>query len=284
VTGDGTNDVAALMAADVGLAMGKCGTEFAKEASDIVILDDDFGSIVKSVIWGRCIYNNVRRFLQFQLTANVSTLFISFVSAVVLRDTPFKAVQLLWVNMIMDSLGALALATGKPHRNLLDRRPMKKEMPIISGPMIRNIASQAILQILLIGVILVYPGDLPAYSQYHYTFLFNVFVLCQVFNLLNSRSTEPNESIVKGLMDTPLFFLILIGITFGQWFLVEIAGAFFSCTPLLMHEWIYSVGLASLSLPLGYVMRHMAPAAPPRGAPTDFTRKDDDEPLLNQSA
>jgi Ca2+-transporting ATPase len=105
VTGDGTNDVPALIAADVGLSMGKCGTELAKEASDIVILDDDFRSIVRAVVWGRCVYNNIRRFLQFQLTANVSTLFVSFLAAVFLDDTPFRAVQL-----IMDSLGALALA------------------------------------------------------------------------------------------------------------------------------------------------------------------------------
>jgi Ca2+-transporting ATPase len=207
-------------------------------------------------------------------------LFISFVSAVLLRDTPFKAVQLLWVNMIMDSFGALALATGKPLHSLLDRKPTKREMPIISGPMIRTIASQAILQIILIGMILIFPGDLPAYSQYHYTFLFNVFVFCQMFNLLNARSTEPNDPVMRGLMDSPLFLLIMIGIAGGQFFLVEIAGAFFSCTPLYLHEWLLSIGLASLSLPAGYLFRHWAAAVTYRTPGAEFVRSADDQPLL----
>jgi len=150
VTGDGTNDAPALRTAEVGLSMGKCGTELAKEASDIVILDDDFKSIVSSVLWGRCIFNNIRRFLQFQLTANVVTLFISFISSVVLHDTPFKAVQLLWINLIMDSLGALALATSVPHPSLLLRPPNDREAPLISDFMIQNIGSQSLYQIVLI--------------------------------------------------------------------------------------------------------------------------------------
>ncbi len=255
VTGDGTNDVAALTAADVGLAMGRCGTALAKEASDIVVLDDDFRSIVKSVVWGRCVYDNIRRFLQFQLTANVSTLFISFVSAVVIKDTPFKAVQLLWVNMIMDSFGALALATGKPHDYMLDQKPQNKELPLISPYMMCNIVCQAALQIILIGMILAFPGDLEPFSEYHYTFLFNTFVFCQVFNLINARSTEPGEPVSVGLLDTPLFLGIILLISVVQWLLVEVAGTLFRCTPLLLHEWVYSILLASLSLPVGKVVR-----------------------------
>ena len=279
VTGDGTNDVAALMAADVGLAMGKCGTELAKEASDIVILDDDFRSIVRSVVWGRCIFNNIQRFLQFQLTANVSTLFISFISAVILSETPFKAVQLLWVNLIMDSLGALSLATGKPHDNLLEHKPTNKDTPLISSFMISNIMGQAVLQIALIGFILIFPGDLEQFSQYHYTFLFNVFVLAQAFNLLNARATEKGDDVFLGVFDTPLFFTIMFGIMIVQWVLVQVAGPFFSCTPLKFHEWIYSFMLAALSLPVGVLVRKIGPSSRQQyGAKGG--RREDVEPLL----
>jgi magnesium-transporting ATPase (P-type) len=131
--------------------MGKCGTELAKEASDIVVLDDDFRSIVRAAVWVRTVHDNIKRFLQFQLTANISTLFISFLSAVFLEDTPFKAVQLLWVNLVTDYLGALslALATEKPHDVLLNQKPNSKETPLVSTFMIRNIAGQLRLLIAL---------------------------------------------------------------------------------------------------------------------------------------
>jgi calcium-translocating P-type ATPase len=255
VTGDGSNDVPALMAADVGLSMGRSGTELAKEASDIVVLDDDFRSIVRAVVWGRCVYNNIRRFLQFQLTANVSTLFISFISAVVLKETPFKPAQLLWVNLIMDSLGALALATGKPHDVLLNQGPNRKETPLISMFMMHNIAGQAVLQICLIGLILFFPCGLKPHSQHHYTFLYNVFVLCQMFNLINARATELGDDPTIGLFDTPLFFGIMIGVGLVQLILVDIAGPLFSCTPLNSREWLLSFGLAGLTLPTGFLIR-----------------------------
>ena len=257
VTGDGTNDVPALMAADVGLSMGLSGTELAKEASDIVVLDDDFRSIVRSVIWGRSVYNNISRFLQFQLTANVSTLFISFVSAVIITESPFKAVQLLWVNLIMDSLGALALATGHPHKVLLSQPPHDKRTPLISWFMINNIAGQSLLQILLFGFIMIYPGYFVPYSDHHYTFLFNVFVLCQMFNLINARATSPTDDPRIGMCDTPLFFGILVGIGVVQFILVQLAGPFFSCVPLSFQEWFWCLVLSGLTLPAGYFIRRL---------------------------
>jgi Ca2+-transporting ATPase len=257
VTGDGTNDVPALIAADVGLSMGKCGTELAKEASDIVVLDDDFRSIVRAVVWGRTVYNNIKRFLQFQLTANISTLFISFLSAVFLEDTPFKAVQLLWVNLIMDSLGALALATGKPHDVLLNQKPNSKETPLISTFMIRNITGQSLLQILLLWLILMFPCGLKPHSQHHYTLLYNVFVFCQMFNLINARAADPEDDPTIGVFDTPLFFGIMIGVGVVEVILINFAGRFFSCTPLSIREWLISVGLAGLTVPMGFLLRRI---------------------------
>ena len=255
VTGDGTNDVPAMVAADVGLAMGKSGTELAKEASDIVVLDDDFKSIVRSVVWGRCVYNNIKRFLQFQLTANVVTLFVTFLSAVILQDTPFQAVQLLWVNLIMDSLGALALATGKPDDSLLKQMPEHKDAPLITNFMLKNIVGQALLQISLMILVLLMPGDAVKYSTKHYTYLFNVFVLCQMFNLINARVVSHEMKVSDGFLDNPLFFMILFGILIVQIILVQIAGLYFSCTPLSFHEWVTSTLLASLTIPVGFILR-----------------------------
>jgi calcium-translocating P-type ATPase len=255
VTGDGTNDVAALMQADVGLAMGRSGTELAKEASDIVVLDDNFASIVAAVSWGRCIFNNVRRFLQFQLTANVVTLFISFMSAVVLHDTPFKAVQLLWVNLIMDSLGALALATGRPHEDLLARPPQRRRAPLISQFMVQNIAGQALFQVAIVATLLVFHGNIEPRSPHHYTLLFNVFVYCQMFNLVNARVVEFGDSIVAGILDNLLFTAIMVGIGIVEFCLVQFCGHLFSCVPLSAAEQLFSLGLAALSLPVGWAVR-----------------------------
>jgi calcium-translocating P-type ATPase len=279
VTGDGTNDVPALIAADVGLSMGKSGTELAKEASDIVVLDDDFKSIERSVIWGRSVYNNIRRFLQYQLTANVATLFISFLAALILEDTPFQAVQLLWVNLIMDSLGALALATGRPHESLLNQKPYNRETPLISTFMWASIAGQSLLQVTLIAFVLVCPFGLEPHSRHHYTLLYNVFVLCQAFNLVNARATSPGDDPTIGMLDTPLYFGIMGGIPLVQIVLVQFMGELFSATPLGLFEWILSFGLAALTLPVGVLLRKL-PADPSllERRPGD---REDDLPLLN---
>ncbi|KAH0788380.1 calcium-translocating P-type ATPase, PMCA-type family protein [Histomonas meleagridis] len=285
VTGDGTNDVAALMAANVGLAMG-CGTELAKEASDIVILDNDFKSIVKSIAWGRCIFHNIQRFLQFQLTTNVSTLFISFLSACFLNETPFSAVQLLWVNLIMDSFGALALATGKPHKYMLKKRENQKNFPLITSFMLKNIIFQATFQIIVIILIIIFPRkDAVSYGEYHFTYLFTVFVLCQVFNLINARATEVTDSVITGLCDTPLFFFIMSLICVVQFLLVQVLGKFCNCTKLCMREWISAILIASISLPLGVICRF----TPPISRSNTFVHKpksqsgDDNVPLLSSS-
>jgi Ca2+-transporting ATPase len=259
VTGDGSNDSTALRKADVGLAMGKCGTELAKMASDIVILDDNFNSIVSALKWGRCIYDNVRSFLQFQLTVNVCALLMTFVGSLVLKKSPMRAIQLLWVSLIMDSIGALALATKRPFESLLDRPPYGNSSKLISRLMIRNIAAHGIWQAIILTTILFgaeeFYGIDVSVKDLRQTFFFNTFVFFQVFNLLNSRVADQSTPFFEGLFSNGFFWGLFVLIVAIQVILVEFGGSVFGTCGLNWKHWLISVAFGATELLAGVIFR-----------------------------
>ncbi|MGK7883455.1 MAG: calcium-translocating P-type ATPase, PMCA-type [Crocosphaera sp.] len=256
VTGDGTNDAAALKQAQVGLSMGS-GTAIAKEASDIILLDDSFNSIVTAVMWGRSLYENIQRFLIFQLTINIVALGIAFFGLFIGISLPLTVTQMLWINLIMDTFAALALATEPPHETVMKKPPRHPQDFIISPEMLKIIAGKGLIFLLFLMVFLAYLERDGSVNNYELSIFFAVFVFIQFWNLFNTRCFGLQQWFWQGLGQNKAFLAIVTVIFLGQICIVEWGGKIFRTVPLSGRDWLGIILGTSIVLWIGEIERFL---------------------------
>ena len=255
VTGDGTNDAPALNHAQVGLSMGT-GTSVAKEASDITLLDDSFHSIATAVMWGRSLYKNIQRFIVFQLTINVVALLSVLLGAFFGTELPLTVTQMLWVNLIMDTFAAMALASISPSMDVMNEKPRKRTDFIITPAMRNNILGVGLgFLVILMGLLAYFktlPGDMDVH---HLTVFFTIFVMLQFWNLFNASVFGTNHSIFKDASHALGMLSVALIILVGQFLIVTFGGKVFRTEPLPLMEWLYIIGGTSIVLWIGEIWR-----------------------------
>ncbi|KAG6022615.1 hypothetical protein E4U40_004498 [Claviceps sp. LM458 group G5] len=262
VTGDGTNDALALKAADVGLAMGIQGTEVAKEAASIILLDDNFASIVKALSWGRTINDAVKKFCQFQFTINITAGILAITSELV-GDSIFTVVQLLWINLIMDIFASLGLATDHPSPDFLKRKPEPRNAPIINITMWKMILGQSLYQLAVIFVVHyaeweIFDPQTEAEIESLQTLVFNIYVWMQFFNQHNCRRVDNKLDIwYQGVLRNPWFIGVQMLTIVGQFVIIFKGGEAFDTVPLTGAQWGWSLLFGGLTLPLGALIRQI---------------------------
>lgn len=255
VTGDGTNDAPALNHAQVGLSMGT-GTSVAKEASDITLLDDSFNSIGTAVMWGRSLYKNIQRFIVFQLTINFVALFIVLLGSFIGTELPLTVTQMLWVNLIMDTFAALALASIPPSEGVMKEKPRRSTDFIITPSMRRDILGVGtVFLVVLMGMIYYFTNAEGGMTVERLTVFFTFFVMLQFWNLFNARVFGTTDSAFKGITKSYGMELVVLAILGGQFLIVEFGGAVFRTVPLGWQTWLAIIGISSLVLWVGEIIR-----------------------------
>lgn len=274
---------------------GIAGTDVAKEASDIILTDDNFTSIVKAVGWGRNVYDSISKFLQFQLTVNLVAVTLTLVSALTVGDSPLRALQLLWVNLIMDTLASLALATESPSSDLLKRRPYGRNKSLVSRQMWLFIIGHTIYQLTVLFTLL-YAGadllniddgrnrELRATPGAHFTVIFNTFVFMQIFNEINARKIHGEWNVFSGIHRNVVFLCVVVGQLTVQIIIIEFGGPVFTTSGLTLDLWLWCIFLGSVEL----LVQQILVLIPVKRIPLPWKEKDDgieevDDPLQDSA-